>query len=141
MLIYENYPDRKEEIIPLQQFISTLLDGFQPSATLNNSFVINDVSNEMFVKTDPILLATVMNRILSTVIARCSNSCIRLTAKCFHNVVLFRINHSFINDLGINDLKDAEAFAATLGGCISLNSQARKGNAIILSFLSLPEAA
>ena len=87
------------------------------------------------------MLATVISRILTTVIDKCGNSCIRLSAKSYHNVVLFRINHAFTKDFQRNDLLEADSFAATLGGCITLNTQARKGNAIIFSFISISEAA
>lgn len=140
MLQYES-PDRRDDSIPLQQFVSRLLTGFQPLATRKNSLIVNDVMEELKVNTDPSLLANVISRLLTTVIGKCQDSCIRLSAKSFHNVVLFRINHSIIKEFGMRELKEVEAYAASLGGCITLNTQARKGNAIILSFISHPIAA
>ena len=141
MIHYENSVARNDEVISLQQFTNRLVHGVQTLAIQQNSLIVNDIFDEFTVNTDAQLLSTVISRLLGTVIGKSKDSCIRISAKSYHNVILFRINHQVIAGLNMYELKEIEAYAASLGGCITLNTQAKKGNAIIFSFIDHPIAA
>ena len=128
--------------IELQKFVSRLQTEFQLTAIKQNSLIVNDVPVEMQVNTDPALLACIIKGLFNTMIGVCQNCCIQVSAKCFNNVVLLRITNNNENTFQNNfDIKEAQAVAESLGGCITLNNQIKKGTAIIFSFINFPLAA
>ena len=128
--------------IHLQKFVSRLQSEFQLTAVKQNSLIVNAVPGEMQVNTDPALLACIIKGLFSTMIGVCQNCCIQVSAKCFNNVVLLRITNNNENTFQNNfDIKEAQAFAESLGGCITLNNQIKKGTAVIFSFINFPLAA
>jgi len=129
----------KKETIVLQKFVNRLLAIFQPLAVKQNSFIVNNISDDLIVNTDPVLLATVLESLFHHA-GQNQNSCMYLTAKTYNNVVLLRITGIKAFD-DIKEIKDVQAFAETLGGCITLNTQTKNGNAIIFSFINFCQAA
>ena len=128
--------------IHLQKFVSRLQSEFQVTAVKQNSLIVNAVPGEMQVNTDPALLACIIKGLFNTMIGVCQNCCIQVSAKCFNNVVLLRITNNNENTFQNNlDIKEAQAVAESLGGCITLNNQIKKGTAVIFSFINFPIAA
>jgi hypothetical protein len=132
----------KGKTIHLQKFVSRLQSEFQLTAVKQNSLIVNAVPGEMQVNTDPALLACIIKGLFNTMIGVCQNCCIQVSAKCFNNVVLLRITNNNENTFQNNfDIKEAQAVAESLGGCITLNNQIKKGTAVIFSFINFPLAA
>lgn len=129
----------KKETIVLQKFVKRLLEVFQPILIKQKSFIVNNVPDDLIVSTDPAMLATVIKNLFYQ-LGQNQNSCMFISAKCYNNVVLFRITgvNSFHD---IAEIKDVQSFAEALGGCITLNTQTKKGSAIIFSFIDFSMAA
>ena len=128
--------------IHLQKFVSRVQTEFQLSAVKQNSLIVNNVPVELQVNTDPALLACIIKGLFNTMIGVCQNCCIQVSAKCFNNVVLLRVTNNNLNTFQNNfDLKEVQSVAESLGGCITLNNQIKKGTAVIFSFINFPIAA
>lgn len=131
-----------EKTIHLQQFVSRLQTQFQLTAVKQNSLIVNDVPVRLQVNTDPALLACIITGLFNKMIGVYQNCCIQVSAKCFNNVVLLRITNNNENTFQNNfDLKEVQSVAESLGGCITLNTQFKKGATVIFSFISFPIAA
>ena len=128
--------------IHLQKFVGRLQSEFQLKAVKQKSLIVNNVPGELQVNTDPALLACIIKGLFNTMIGVCQNCCIQVSAKCFNNVVLLRITNNNVNTFQNNfDIKEVQSVAESLGGCITLNNQIKKGAAVIFSFISFPKAA
>ena len=128
--------------IHLQKFVSRVQTEFQLTAIKQNNLIVNNVPVELQVNTDPALLACIIKGLFNTMIGVCQNCCIHVTAKSFNNVVLLRITNNNINTFQNNfDLKEVQSVAESLGGCVTLNPQVKKGVAVIFSFINFPIAA
>ncbi len=124
--------------IPLNGFISQVLDSFQSLAEKNKSKIVNDVSPDLLVQTDVNLLNKVISGLFSEIVPQCENCCIRLSAKCFHNVVLLRITNTSGSQAihHIEKLEEISQLAEKLGGCITYNNQHFNETSFVLSFFN-----
>jgi len=128
--------------IHLQKFVGRVQTEFQLTAVKQNSLIVNNVPVDLKVNTDPALLACIIKGLFSTMIGVCQNCCIQVSAKCFNNVVLLRITNNNVNAFQNDfDIKEVQSVAESLGGCITLNPQVKKGIAVIFSFINFPIAA
>lgn len=126
------------EQIPLKPFISKMLDKFQPIIVRKNSFFINDVRDDFEINTNIHLLKSVLSGMFETIIDKCQDASVRITAKNYNDVVLFRISNlsGFKGFDLIQELEHVNNLAQKIGGCITYNDQRIRESTFVLSFYS-----
>jgi hypothetical protein len=129
--------------IQLRFLAGKLINGIQPAAVRQNSFIVNDISPAIMVTTDENLLATVINDLLAVIVSRNKNSCIRLTAKSFTNLVLLHIQdqNKTIRETTLNDFDGLQPLASKVGGCITINNRKKESATLVLSMLDFASVA
>jgi len=129
--------------ICLNSLVEQLVSQFQSLALRQGSFVVNNVAADFYVSTDKNNLATVISSLLSSVISGGRDSCIRVSAKRFNNIILFHLqdsNSAFTKDAD-RDWHEVNMLAGKLGGCIIEDEVRKKHATITFSFRSLANAA
>jgi len=129
--------------VQLRQLAGKLIAGIQPAAVRQNSFIINEISPAIMVTTDENLLASVINNLLAVIVSRNKNSCIRITAKPFRNVVLLHIKdqNRSVKETTINDFDELQPLAAMVGGCITICNQSDRATTLAMSIADLAAVA
>lgn len=128
-------PGISKDSVALKELINRILDSFMPLALKQKNEFQNDVPN-LHVHTDSYLLGRVITGLFGTIMRQCENSCIRLSAKSFHNVVLVHITsiNGFQGVHAMEEMDEIESLAEKLGGCILYNNQHLKESTFTLSF-------
>jgi hypothetical protein len=127
----------------LDKMLSRMLGMFQPVAVRHNSFIVNDIAPGFYVSADEKLLERALGSLLISVISRCHNSCIRVSAKLYNNIVLLRINEStgrFTHGLE-DSLYHSQLLAAKLGGCVVTNNLRKTQSTVTFTFMNSMNAA
>lgn len=133
----------QQERITLHSMVSHLLAGSAPAAARNRSFLINDVPRDLSVIANPDRVAAVLSNVFATLAANASDSCIRISAKLYGNVILVQLKdqHS-INPYTIaQSLESTQPIAESIGGYVGVSSQRQCGTTIVFSFPNIPVAA
>lgn len=126
----------------LDCLVSLLATSVLPTAVRRKSFIINEVPHEFFIATDGNMLASILSGLLQTVVTHAENSCIRIAAEGYGNIVLIHLKDSgnFNNRPVANDLQQVQQLAKKIGGCVSISNQ-REEMTIAFTFPNLPQAA
>jgi signal transduction histidine kinase len=123
--------------VGLHLMINQLSASTMPIATRKSSFIVNDIPAELSVKADPQKLAAVLGTLLHTMISQSNNSCIRISAKTYGNVMLVHIrndrHHS--GQAFASSLEEAQQIAQKLGGTVTVNNYRDGATTITFSFL------
>ncbi|MFI5133907.1 MAG: hypothetical protein ACHQEB_06195 [Chitinophagales bacterium] len=145
MEVQFTFGDPKTQIrtIALDRMVTRLLPRFQPAAVRQKSFIINDVPPDFYVDTDKEILAAAISSLFVSFISRTHNSCIRVTAKRYNNIVLLRLKDANTGFTSVSDYnwQEARSLAAKLGGCVIIDDMYQKSATITLSFRCEANAA
>ena len=135
--------DHSAKPIHVKRLVSKLLSQFQPIAVRSSSFILNDVPDDFYVHTNKEMLTTIISSLLTAVIRKSVNSCIRVNIKRYNNIVLFRLSHSNAKVRVTTDVHwhKVNAMAAKLDGCIIEDTIRKTHATITLSFPCLANAA
>jgi len=127
----------------LHQMIDQAASNLRLTAVNRHSFIINEVSPEFQIETNESTLAILLNQLLSKVVGNSSNSCIRIEAKEYDDVIFLTVksNGSFVTDTAPPDIDDIKTIAREMNGAISINNTGNKLNSILLSFPNFKIAA
>lgn len=127
----------------LRQMAGRLANSFLPVAMHNKSFFINDIPENLYVDTNPNLVASVLGGLLSSVVSHAKDSCIRLSAKAYSNVILVHVKdcNSFSHYSPENGLKQLQLLAEKMGGFVSVTSQRENVTTFAFSFPNMPLTA
>jgi hypothetical protein len=136
-------PETFNGFITLSQMVKNLTGSFQLFARRNKSVIVNDIPEDLFIDTDPELVATVLGGVISAVIKNAKESYIRLSAKTYGNVILVHIkDHNNFNYCPVeNKLRQLSPLAEKIGGSVSVTSQRNNVTTFAFSFPNLPMAA
>lgn len=138
------YPNHNLRIAGgLHELASSLINSVLPSATRNESFFINDIPNDLDIDADPQLVASVLGGMLSTLARNAKKSCIRLSAKIYHDVILVHAkdcNSSHNYDI-YSGLQGLMPIAEKIGGFVGVSSHRQNVTTVAFSFPNLPAAA
>ncbi len=132
----------KPEIKPsLQQITRRLLASYQPVAVKQRSFFINDVPPGLTVEADTDTLSTLLGSIFYITGRLCRNTCIKISAKAYHDVILMHIKDtSTFNSYAIlSELQHLQLLAGKIGGYVEVTSQRKKETTIAFSFINRAE--
>lgn len=132
-----------QEGIALQTLVSRLVAGAVPAAVRNKSFMINDIPAGLRLTANTDMVAAVLSNLFNTVAMHTENSCIRITAKVYGNVILVQLkDHNSANIYTIaHGLQEVQPIAERIGGYIGITSQQKSESTIVFSFPNLPMAA
>ena len=123
----------------LQNIVGSLIDSLAPAAIRHKSYIVNDVPVEIRTEVNENLLASVLGSLINAVLRNTQNSCIRITAKIYGDVVLLHIkdngciNHSSISQ----SLARVQPQVEKLNGFIGLTSYRNKLTTIAFSFVNM----
>jgi len=88
----------QQEGTALQSLVSRLVAGIVPMAVHGRNFFVNDISRDLVVHADTEMVKAVLNNLFTSIVPYVENSCIRITAKVYGNVVLVQLrDHTGIN--------------------------------------------
>jgi len=127
----------------LDELAGSMIKSFGPLAARNKSVILNDIPDHLYIDTDPDIIAAVLSGLLSAVIRNAKESCIRLSAKIYTNVILVHIkDYNSLNFCPIeNSLQQLQPMAEKVGGSVSVTSQRHNVATFAFSFPNLPMAA
>ena len=129
--------------ITLQQLVSRAIAGVMPIAIRNKSFIINEIAPGLQLAGNSDMISTVLHKLIDTVSVHSMNSCIRVSAKAYGNVILVQVrdHHSADACTLAFSLEPAQPVAEKIGGYLGITSQWRNETTIVFSFPNVPEAA
>ena len=133
----------QQESIALQTLVSHLVAGTVPMAVRGRNFLVNDIPPDLVVHADIEMVKAVLKNLFTSVIPYVEDSCIRITAKVYGNVVLVQLrDHTGINSYFMEQhLADFQPMAEKIGGYIGITSQRDNEMTIVFSFSNIPLAA
>ncbi len=120
----------------LYELASRLVNTFLDKASRNNSFFINEIPQDLLLDANPQMFASVLSGLLSTVVSFAKDSCIRLTAKTYGNVILLQVKDSntFYKYSIDKEIEKLQPLAEKMKGSISVTSQRKKLTTITFGF-------
>ena len=122
--------------VPLHKLVDKVSDSLAPAAHRNKSHIINNVSEEIYLEICEDKVASILSRLLNIVILHSENSCVRISAKLFNNIVLLHLkDDGCINYDSISySLSDMQKQAEKIGGFVGFTSYRNKLTTIAFSF-------
>ena len=133
----------QQEGTALQSLVSRLVAGIVPMAVHGRNFFVNDIPRDLVVYADTEMVKAVLNNLFTSIVPYVENSCIRITAKVYGNVVLVQLrDHTGINTYFIEQhLTNCQPMAEKMGGYIGVTSQRDKETTIVFSFPNIGAVA
>lgn len=127
----------------LKQLIDRLTGVFLPAAIRNQSFFVNDVPNDLPIDNNPQWVASVVSRMLSTVVNHVKNTSIRLTAKKHGHQVILEVQESgSVNGFAMaRELQQVNSLAERIGGQLNISLPKDNTTAIAFIFSNMPSLA
>lgn len=127
----------------LQELIDRLVTGELPAVVAKNSFIVNEVPGELLIAADEKMLARVLGNLLHTVVSNAENSCIRVAAKAYGNIVLVHVRDTRRSDNRtiMEHLEQMQPLAEKVGGCVTVCNRQEETITVAFSFLNYPKAA
>lgn len=118
------------------QLVKLLAANALPSAARNNSFIVNEVPVSIQIIADENIMATVLSRLIYSLVNHSENSCIRITANEYDDIVFVHLKstRSLNNDAIDNDLQSVQSYAKKMKGNIGLSKDEAKVTGIVFSF-------
>jgi hypothetical protein len=75
----------------LNELSGRLIQSFLPVAVCRQNLLVNEVPADIYIDADRDLAASVLSGLIQPMITQTTNSCIRLSAKIFDNLVLLNV--------------------------------------------------
>ena len=133
----------QQESIALQTLVSHLVAGIVPIAVRGRNFLVNDIPPGLLLHADTAMVTDVLNNLFTSIIPYVENSCIRITAKVYGNVILVQLrDHTGINSYFIEQhLTECQPIAEKIGGYVGITSQRDNERTIVFSFPNIAAVA
>lgn len=111
--------------VNLRQIVSRLANSFLPLAVRRKSFFINDIPEDLYVNNNQQLVASVLGGLIASVVAHAKDSCIRVSAKVYSNIILVHVKdcNNGSHYCFENGIKHLQPLAERMGGVVSITSQ------------------
>lgn len=125
----------------LHHLVDRLANSLAPAAKRNRNHIINNIQADICSHVDENMVAGVLSRLLSAVIMHTENSCIRISAKTFGNVVLIHVKDDgcLSYDSIAHNLNEMQSLAEKAGGFVGFTSYRNKLTTIAFSFMNSPK--
>ncbi|MGC4034346.1 MAG: hypothetical protein QM764_00195 [Chitinophagaceae bacterium] len=126
--------------LSLQYLVQSLIPQYQAVAVSQNSFFTNHVPPALAIATDKGVVSSLLSKLLLLAAKHCKDTCIKISAKSYHNIIVMHIKDSSMldNDLLIPELEPLQTGAEEIGGHIEITSQRKKETTIAFSFVNQP---
>ncbi|MET0635018.1 MAG: hypothetical protein ABWZ25_03255 [Chitinophagaceae bacterium] len=133
----------KQNSLQLFQIVEKLVRSSQQSIDKSHSCVVNDIPEDLLVKTNFDFLSTVLGGMLGIAIVHAKDSCIRISASLKSNMVMVNLRdynrfNSYSNPSGLQYI---QSVAAKLGGTLAVAGMRQGEKTIALSFPYHQDAA
>ena len=127
----------------LQELVDKLVTGELSAALQKESFIVNEVPGELVIATDENMLAGVLRGLLHTVVSNARNSCIRVAAKVYGDIVLVHVRETRrANSKTIMEqLGKIQSLAEKVRGCVTVCNQQEETITLAFSFFNGTKAA
>jgi hypothetical protein len=127
----------------LSQVVHHLILSSSPSAVRKGTLIINDIPSFLCPVADEHMLATIVSGMLNTMITNGENSCIRISAKVYEDIVQVEVKDSCsCNSYAVvSRVQSFQPLAEKIGGYLSISSQHEKVMVITFSFPNVMIAA
>ena len=124
----------------LRDFINCLTNTYIAKAGQNKRCFVNEIPDHLQLETDPQMLGPVLNGLFLSVVSHAKESCIRIAAKVYGNVVLLKVKDSNGPDIyGIEDeLKKLNTIAEKMKGSVNVTGKNKILTTITIGFPNLP---
>jgi hypothetical protein len=135
--------ERLSSFTTLDKLADRMIESFSPLAAHSRNHFVNDIPEQLYIDTDENILASILSGLLHAVVRNAKESCIRISAKIYSNVILVHIkDYNSINYCPVeNSLSDLQFMAEKIGGSVSITSQRHNVATFAFSFPNLPLAA
>ena len=135
-------PVEKQQTGNLKSLVKDLIKGLVHTTTRNNSFVVNDIPADLKLAADAEVVAAVLGNLFNSVATHASESCIRVTAKAYSDVILVQVrDHSIHTSTMAYNLVTTQQIAERIGGFLGVTSQWKNKTVVVFSFPNMPAAA
>ncbi|MBS1573721.1 MAG: HAMP domain-containing histidine kinase [Bacteroidetes bacterium] len=137
-------PKTKKELIApelsLQHIVQSLVVNYQKVAVHQNSFFVNEVPASLAIAADKKMVVDLLRNLFSLVTNYCRNTCIKISAKAYHDVIVMHIKDTstFNNTIPTVELQNLQTGADKIGGLLEITSQRKKETTIAFSFVNQP---
>lgn len=120
----------------LRDFINRVTNTFIDKARQNKTHFVNEIPDHLQLEADPHILGSVLSGLFLSVVSHAKESCIRIAAKVYGNVVLLKLKDSNGPDIyGIeDDVKKLKPLAEKMRGSVNVTGQRKKLATITLGF-------
>ncbi len=127
----------------LHHLVNMAAGSVRSIAVNRHSFIINEVSPEFQIETNESILIIILNQLLGTVVGNSNQSCIRIEAKEYDDVIFLTVkdNSSFASGTVAPDIDAIKTLARKMNGTISISNTDNKINSVLLSFPNFKVAA
>jgi hypothetical protein len=127
----------------LHAIVKRILENLTAAAVERSSILINDIPSSFMVDADKNKLSSLLNIVLSKMIMHGKDSCYRLSARQYSNIILLQVKNTGSRSEFYNKYYTgyANALCQTLGGCISMNEFHNHAMSLTFSFPSRSTAA
>ena len=127
----------------LHHLVNMAAGSVRSIAVNRHSFIINEVSPEFQIETNESILIIILNQLLGTVVGNWNQSCIRIEAKEYDDVIFLTVkdNSSFASGTVAPDIDAIKTLARKMNGTISISNTDNKINSVLLSFPNFKVAA
>ena len=138
-----NNPYMPKTTVSLHHLVNEIITGVSAKTSRHNSCIVNDIPIHLQLASNTDMIASVVSNLLSTLATYAENSCIRITAKVFNNVILLQLkDQNSINTYTIaNSLQSSQPIAEKIGGFLGVTSQRKNETTIVFSFPNIGAAA
>ena len=135
--------NKRETLAPelsLQHIVQSLVLNYQNVAVTQNSFFVNEVPPTLCISADKGLVTTLLGNLFSLVANYCKDTCIKISAKAYHDVIVMHIKDTstFNNYVLTSHLQNLQIGADKIGGFVEITSQRKKETTIAFSFINQP---
>jgi hypothetical protein len=124
----------------LHEVVNRLVTSFSGIATSNKNLFVNEIPGHLQLAADPQMIASVISGLLSSVVSYAKDSCIRLSAKIYGNVILVQVKDS--SSFNINaiesQVKKLQPLAERIRGSVGVTSQRNNITTLTFGFPNLP---
>lgn len=125
----------------LREIVDHLVTSFSFKATSNKNFFVNEIPGHLQLSADPQRIAAVLSGLLSAVVSCAKDSCIRLSAKIYGNIILVQVkdSSSFNSHAIESQVQKLQPLAEKMKGSVGVTSKRNSVTTITFGFPNLPQ--
>ncbi|WP_276503188.1 hypothetical protein [Terrimonas pollutisoli] len=119
--------------------VNQLVETFVDKAAHRKICLVNEIPGQLQLKTDLHMMTSILNGLLASLVSHARDTCIRLSAKRYGNVILLQArNTGNLNAMAVEShLQVLQPLAEKLKGSIAITSQRKNTTTITFGFSNL----